>query len=320
MSEISEQTRLKSPYPWQHQVWSRVEQSLQNQRLAHAIILAGPKGLGKQVFITAFGQRLLCSQPRDGMACGQCKSCQLNSAGTHPDLKWVLPEEAGKAIKIEQIRDLQSYLANTAQQGGRKVVVLGPVESLNVNAANALLKSLEEPSVGTHLLMFSHQLSSVLPTVRSRAQIVQAPMPSKEESLHWLSNLTDMDPQQLLELSNWSPLQALELCDADVFQEKSSVNKIIGSVYTGDLTIIAAVSKLHKLDMMSVLHCLLDHIDHNIRGMMSSKARSGQQSIQKLFDVRDKTLVLSQQLQKGANPNKQLALEELMLLYRRAAN
>ncbi len=321
MSDIPDQSHLKSPYPWQYQQWSQLDQGVTNKRLAHAFILTGPNGVGKQAFVTAFGQRLLCLQPKEGACCGVCKGCQLNSAATHPDLKQVFPEESGKAIKIEQIRELQGFIANTAQQGGRKVVVLGPVENLNINSANALLKTLEEPSLNTHLLMFSHQLSSVLPTVRSRAQIIQMSVPKKAQSLEWLSNFTDMDVHQLLEMANGSPLQALALCDADTFQEKVSLEQTIGKVYSGEFAIIAAASKLQKSDLVSVLYCLLSHIDRNVKGLIQQIGDSkDNRSIQKLFEVRDKALQLSLQIQNGANPNKQLALEELMLLYRRAAS
>lgn len=321
MSEALDQSHLKSPYPWQYQQWSRLDQSVISERLVHAVILSGSKGVGKQAFVTAFGQRLLCSQPKEGACCGVCKGCLLNSAATHPDLKLVIPEEEGKAIKIEQIRELQGFVANTAQQGGRKVVVLGPVESLNINSANALLKTLEEPSLNTHLLMFSHQLSSVLPTVRSRAQIIQMAVPQHAKSVEWLSNFTDMDVDQLLEMANGSPLQALALCDADIYQEKTLLDQIVDNVYRGELAIVAAVSKLQKSDLVSVLHCLLAHIDRNVKVLMQHSGRGKDtRSAQKLFDVRDKALQLSLQIQNGANPNKQLALEELMLLYRRAAN
>lgn len=113
--------------------------------------------------------RLLCQQPQGLDACGGCKACMLLKAGSHPDNFVLEPEEADKPIKVDQVRELVAFVVQTAQLGGRKVVLIEPVEAMNVNASNALLKSLEEPSGDTVLLLVTHQPSRLLRLSRAAA-------------------------------------------------------------------------------------------------------------------------------------------------------
>lgn len=156
---------MADAYPWQDALWQQLAGRTQH---AHAYLLHGPAGIGKRALAERLMARLLCQQPAGLDACGQCKSCYLLAAGTHPDNYILEPEEADKAIKVDQVRDLVSFVVQTAQLAGRKVVLVEPTESMNINAANALLKSLEEPSGQTVLLLISHQPSRLLPTVKSR--------------------------------------------------------------------------------------------------------------------------------------------------------
>lgn len=141
-------------YPWQQALWSQLGGRAQH---AHAYLLYGPAGIGKRALAEHWAAQLLCQRPAAAGACGECKACQLLAAGTHPDYFVLEPEEAEKPIRVDQVRDLVGFVVQTAQLGGRKVVLLEPAEAMNVNAANALLKSLEEPSGDTVLLLISHQ-------------------------------------------------------------------------------------------------------------------------------------------------------------------
>ena len=132
---------------------------------------------------------LLCQHPAGGRACGQCKGCQLLAAGTHPDFFLLEPEEPEKPIRVDQVRELVDFVVQTAQLGGRKVVLLEPAEAMNLNSANALLKSLEEPSGDTVLLLISHQPSRLLPTIKSRCVQQACPQPSAEQSRAYLASV-----------------------------------------------------------------------------------------------------------------------------------
>ncbi|MDP9032838.1 MAG: DNA polymerase III subunit delta', partial [Pseudomonadota bacterium] len=147
---------MAEAYPWQDSLWQQLAGRAQH---AHAYLLHGPVGIGKRALAERLMASLLCQRPNGLEACGECKSCMLLKAGSHPDNYLLEPEEADKAIKVDQVRDLVSFVVQTAQMGGRKVVLIEPVESMNINAANALLKSLEEPSGDTVLLLVSHQSS-----------------------------------------------------------------------------------------------------------------------------------------------------------------
>lgn len=200
------------PCPWHLPVWQALTSRAQQP---HAFLFGGSAGVGKRQFAEAFADWLLCLQPQGGRACNQCRSCQLRLAGNHPDRLLVAPEEEGKAIRIDAIRQLTDFMVQTAQQGGRKVVILHPAEAMNLNSANALLKSLEEPTAETYLLLVTDQPSRLLPTIRSRCQVQTLPTPAHDQALEWLAQrlpeLTADQHAALLLMAGGAPLRALSL-------------------------------------------------------------------------------------------------------------
>lgn len=215
---------MAEAFPWQQALWQQLAGRTQH---AHAYLLHGPQGIGKRALAERLMALLLCQRPQGLLACGQCKSCLLLAAGSHPDNYVLEPEEADKPIKVDQVRELVSFVVQTAQLGGRKVILIEPVEAMNVNAANALLKSLEEPSGNTVLLLVSHQPSRLLPTIKSRCQQQACPLPSREQSLAWLEQaLPDCDEQErleLLSLAAGSPLAAVSLQAQGVREQRALV-------------------------------------------------------------------------------------------------
>ncbi|WXL27409.1 DNA polymerase III subunit delta' [Ectopseudomonas mendocina] len=215
---------MAEAFPWQEALWQQLAGRPQH---AHAYLLHGPAGIGKRALAERFMARLLCQQPAGLDACGQCKACHLLAAGTHPDNFILEPEEADKAIRVDQVRDLVSFVVQTAQLGGRKVVLIEPVESMNINASNALLKSLEEPSGNTVLLLISHQPSRLLPTVKSRCVQQACPLPTLQQSQSWLQQkLPDCDVDvisELLFLASGSPLAAVQMHEQGVIAQRAEV-------------------------------------------------------------------------------------------------
>lgn len=211
--------------PWQEALWRRL--TGQFASLPHALLLAGPAGQGKRVFAEALAALLLCESPAQGpMACGHCMGCRLRASENHPDLLRVVPEadgageeeegaEPAKArssqIRIDQVRELQPALTVTAHRGGRRVVIVDPAEAMNVFTANALLKLLEEPPAGVVFLLVSAQPQRLLPTLRSRCQRWDFPMPETDAVLPWLQREYPATPTELLALAGGAPLAAAAL-------------------------------------------------------------------------------------------------------------
>ena len=215
---------MAEAYPWQQGLW---QQLAGRQQHAHAYLLHGPAGIGKRALAERLMALLLCHKPVGLEACGQCKGCYLLAAGTHPDNYVLEPEEADKAIKVDQVRELVSFVVQTAQLGGRKVVLLEPVEAMNINAANALLKSLEEPAGNTVLLLVSHQPSRLLPTVKSRCVQQACPLPNQASSMAWLAEALpecgEDERRELLTLAAGSPLAARRLHQQGVREQRALV-------------------------------------------------------------------------------------------------
>ena len=143
--------------------------SLQNNRLAHAYLFAGPKGSGKKQMALHLAKSLFC-QEKDADACGVCLACRRIEAGNHPDVRLLSPD--GASIKIDQIRDLQKEMAMRAVESRHKVYIIEHVEKMTAQAANSLLKFLEEPPAGVLALLLTEHSHAILPTILSRCQLV----------------------------------------------------------------------------------------------------------------------------------------------------
>jgi DNA polymerase-3 subunit delta' len=207
---------------WHAQEFQRLAAT--KSRLAHAVLLKGRRGIGKFVFARALAQALLCEAPdAENRACDACAACAWFGEGNHPDYRQVEPaslaepesEEAEKktAISVAQIRALADFINVSSHRGGAKVVVVHPAEALNLNAANALLKSLEEPPPRTHFVLVTHRPHQLLPTIRSRCQQIALPVPGRSVAAAWLAQHDVAEPELALAYTGEAPLLALEFMD-----------------------------------------------------------------------------------------------------------
>ena len=159
-------------------VLERLRRCLASGRVAHAYLFVGPAGLGKATVAQAFAAALACSE-EPGEGCGKCPSCRRVASGTHPDIHVVEPE--GLEVKIDQVRTLQGALAYKPSMAARAVALLPRAERLTLQAANALLKTLEEPPGETVMVLASPTASLLPATVVSRCERVSfAPLPTEE--------------------------------------------------------------------------------------------------------------------------------------------
>ena len=210
---------LEALPPWLKEPWAALQGAREADRFPHALLLTGPAGVGKRRLLDALAHSLLCPRTLPGgWACGQCPDCRLLAAGTHPDLARVGPDEEGKSgeIKVDAIRALASAEGLTAHRGGWKLILIDPAHRLNTSAANALLKTLEEPAPSTLLCLVSEQPSRLPATIRSRCQVLRLAVPPEAETLVWLAPRTaGFDAATLLHLAHGAPLRALELANPE---------------------------------------------------------------------------------------------------------
>ncbi len=217
---------INAVLPWQQNIWQLLLQSRARQAMPHAFIFSGLSGVGKLHFTQAVSAWLLCQQPTDSGACGECKSCQLWQAESHPDYRFLqatTDEKTGKTsrvIKVDQVRELVGFLNKSAQLNGYRVAVIQPADILNHNAANSLLKTLEEPGAQTAIILLTDQPLALLPTIRSRCQQFTVSVPSTQQAKEWLLPQLKNPAQAdlLLRLSENAPLAALALQESAGFQ------------------------------------------------------------------------------------------------------
>ncbi len=214
--------------PWQHAAATSALAA--RATWPHALLMVGPRGIGKRTLALNFAKALLCETPRaNGLACDACASCGYVNAGQHPDLRLVEPierDEEGEEkrldqIKTEPVRDLIEWTQVTAHRGRAKVAVIYPAELMNPNAANALLKTLEEPPADTYLNLVAHQPGRVPATLRSRCRRFVAPLPDADLARRWLAAQGVRDPDALLAQAGGAPLAALGLAEPDRQAERA---------------------------------------------------------------------------------------------------
>lgn len=198
--------------PWHASVWTGLRAQLQAEALPHALLVTGLPGVGKRRLSFMLGTALLCeSRRQDGLGCGDCRSCRQLGQGVHPDFFLVAPEEEGKQIKVDQVRRLIDRLSLKSQYGGYRIGLIDPADRMNAAAANALLKTLEEPPAGIVLLLTAARPSALPATVRSRCRRLELAPPPPSVAAEWLRAQAAPGAEDVLGLAAGAPLRALDL-------------------------------------------------------------------------------------------------------------
>jgi DNA polymerase-3 subunit delta' len=227
-----------SALPWHAEHWTRLQARRTRDAMPHALLLCGPSGLGKRDFMRRFAQGLLCTQSQDGVACGHCRSCQLFVAGTHPDfatLSFGLRKDGVQRseIVVDQVRELSARLAMSSQFGGWQIICIDPADAMNAAAANALLKTLEEPSPQTLLLLVADAPWRLPQTIRSRCQRIEFHLPPRDEALAWLQQLGVSDAAAALDAAGGNPGLARAWVQEGALARRQEVRKDLGALAAG---------------------------------------------------------------------------------------
>lgn len=229
----------------------------QQAALSHAHLMIGRPGVGKRHFVDVLAQSILCLQPDDeGVACGKCHSCGMYSVGSHPDFLRVEPEDAESAIKVDQIRALEHELLLKPQFGGYKVALIDRADQMTMQAANSLLKTLEEPP--SHVLMFlvSSHFSSLPATILSRCQKIKFTVPDADMAHNWLAGQVDTDVASLLAAARGCPLYALELHAADTLSQQLGLIQELDAMLHARITpveLCAKWSAIQSIDLFALM-------------------------------------------------------------------
>ena len=317
--------------PWQRHQWQQLGSAINSGKLHHALLLTGPAGIGLRQFANLLAARLLCHQPGEYM-CGECRSCILFKAGNHPDLILLEPEEAGKQLKVELVRELVEFMHHTSQYGRKKLAIIDPADAMNRSSANSLLKTLEEPPADTLIILLSHQPSRLPVTVRSRCQRINFPPSYTEQTMTWLEQnvgARQLDAGELLEIAHGAPLKAVEMLEHDPLGKRAGLLQDLVGIRRGDADVVKIAERWLALGSDEVLRWLLlivhqltrlklgpaGHLSGDPAAIPYFQALTNELDLKQLVSYYDETLKHYQASTGPYNLNQQGILEDLIIYW-----
>ncbi len=227
--------------PWLADSWRSLAERIDRGQLPHAVLIGGARGLGKRTLADSLVRAALCESRADhGFACGTCRACHLLAAGSHPDrvdVSFGLRDD-GKPrseITVEQIRELSQRLSLSSQFGGLQLVTLDPADAMNASAANALLKTLEEPSANTVIILVCDRPMRLPATIRSRCQRVRVPAPPAAAARAWLiaQGIDGERADAALAATLGNPGIALAACNDDTLALRDACRRDLAALRGG---------------------------------------------------------------------------------------
>lgn len=248
-------------HPWHQTHWKRFLKSLQQDHLAHAILLCGQEHTGKLDFAAIMAKTLLCERPTEQGPCQQCQSCKTYDAGSNPDFMRIALLDDKQQIGVDQIRTMSAFLTLSRSFKGERVALIESAERMNQNAANSLLKSLEEPAEHSIILLVSSQPSSLLPTIRSRCRIEHLGSPNRHDAIYWLKKHTGLDShfEEELDIAQGRPLQAIQI-DEENIQERRNFQSDLKHIVELQAAITVTAKKWDKKDLSQLLDWQLNWV------------------------------------------------------------
>ena len=263
--------------PWHTDAWQRLLARRVQDRLPHALLLSGPPGLGKRDFAEHLAAAILCEQA--DAPCGNCRSCRLfaNRAQRdpeetrpdgslaqphghpgHPDARFVghilneksNPKKMFSELVVDQVRELSEWLALPPQLGRAQVALLDPADQMNAAAANALLKTLEEPGERRHLILLTSKPARLPATIRSRCQRIDFQLPPREQALPWLAQqgVDAKTAATALDVAAGNPGIALELAKSGGLELHAEVDADLRALCGGTASASQIANRWSKSD------------------------------------------------------------------------
>ena len=317
------------PYPWQQQQWNKIQQQILTHKLPHALMVCGQPGLGKLSFAFELARALLCSNTDDlGRACGHCRSCRLCACDSHPDFYVVSREEDKRQIRIDQIRAFCEFMTLSRQMDSYKIGIVCEAEMLNNNAANGLLKTLEEPSPYSLIILVSSSLVQIPPTIRSRCQKISFSTPTRDRGARWLSaQLPECNGELLIVLAHDQPLTARELANTDQIRDRKTAFDVLSQLLAARISVASAAQQLEKIDLSLLLDWFISWIMDAIRLRFNAHANcldnpdfylelvgiSKQADLSCIYGLMDEMVEFKRLLDSSLNP--QLLREDIVLTW-----
>lgn len=246
----------KKYLPWQESQWQKLKAAFDLDRMPHAILLSGVSGLGKNWFARFIATYILCSDKKGDEPCLNCHSCRLLNADSHPDFKYIEPESPGKSILVDQIRNITSFFTMSSQLSGYKAAIISPADKMNRNASNSLLKTLEEPSSRSVIILVTDNPSSLPATIRSRCQVIDFKIPEKQSAIEWLKKEYPENGEDSIELSlrlaSGRPFIAEEYFNEEYTQNRKENFNLFCQIVSKRASPIQVAEKWSKADIHQV--------------------------------------------------------------------
>jgi DNA polymerase-3 subunit delta' len=299
--------------PWLVAAYRELTAALERGRLAHALLIHGPTGWGEGLLANALALAIV-GAPEDAPPASQY---------AHPDLRWLAPEKPGSQIKVDDVRALADFVAHTSSSGPNKVAVIAEAEAMNDAAANALLKTLEEPPPRTYLVLATTRPAALPPTVRSRCQGVFIRTNDRAKARAWLEARTsEIDATRRQSLAFEYADAPLEILEA-IARDEAPLEPQLAKALDPAAPIMGVADALAKEDLDSVVTRWMRYLTKELErracavgaeGTLSrALAGASAESLHRFWGE----LVWAKRLLVGtSNPNKRLLLEALLLGWR----
>jgi DNA polymerase III subunit delta' len=310
--------------PWLGPEITKLRGAYAARRLPHALLVHEAPGAGGEWLASWTARMVLCTSTLESAPCERCASCQRAAHGQHPDLTVIRPLETSTQIRIEQVRELGTELALTAHQGGYKVGILSPADSMNRFAANALLKTLEEPPQNTLLILVASQPSRLPATILSRCQRVRVRAPQQAEAVAWLEATRGPgDWGRVLAVLGAAPMAAAAADPAAVVEVAAEVRRGLEEAAAGGGDPVVTAERWARAELPLRLTCVENWLTERIRGRLGAgtfftEVRAGAHprghgdslDLRQLFGLLDAVRELKSSF--DAPINRGLALESLL--------